>query len=177
MDISSWFYDGWPGLLRAALMGTCVYVILIFLLRLSGKRTLAKMNAFDLVVTVALGSMVASTTLSKSTALAGGVVGLATLIGLQWMTAFLCSRSDRVDSLVKNTPRLIVWQGQMLHDALRHERMTEQEVRSAVRSQGHVEVEAAQAVVLETNGEVSVVTNSGDERTALKGVANVPAEA
>ena len=71
------FYDGWMGLVRVVVAGTCAYAALVLLLRISGKRTLAKLNAFDFVVTVALGSTLATVVLSSSVALAEGVVALA----------------------------------------------------------------------------------------------------
>ena len=68
------FFDGWSGPLRVLAVGTCAYAALVLLLRCSGKRTLSKMNAFDLVVTVALGSTLATVLLSKGVALAEGVL-------------------------------------------------------------------------------------------------------
>lgn len=64
-------------------MGVLAYVALVVLLRVSGKRTLSKMNAFDLVVTVALGSTLATVLMAKDVALAEGVFAFALLIGLQ----------------------------------------------------------------------------------------------
>lgn len=66
------FFDGWTGLLRVLVVGTLAYAALVLLLRVSGKRTLSKMNAFDLVVTVALGSTLATVLLSRDVALAEG---------------------------------------------------------------------------------------------------------
>ena len=81
------FFDSWTGLGRVLLVGTLAYVALVLLLRISGKRTLTKLNAFDLVVTVALGSTLATVLLSKSVALAEGVVALALLVSLQYAIA------------------------------------------------------------------------------------------
>jgi hypothetical protein len=75
------FFSGWDGLLRTLVVGVLAYVVLVGFLRLSGKRTLSKMNAFDLVVTVALGSTLATILLSKDVALAEGALAFALLIG------------------------------------------------------------------------------------------------
>jgi uncharacterized membrane protein YcaP (DUF421 family) len=75
-------FGGWQPLLRTLVVGALAYLVLVSLLRLSGKRTLAKMNAFDFVVTVALGSTLATILLSKSVTLAQGSLALALLIGL-----------------------------------------------------------------------------------------------
>jgi uncharacterized membrane protein YcaP (DUF421 family) len=73
-------FDDWAALGRVLLVGTAAYVSLVAILRISGKRTLTKFNAFDFVVTVALGSTLATVLLSKSTSLAEGIVALALLV-------------------------------------------------------------------------------------------------
>lgn len=83
MNWTKMLFGGWEGLVRTAVVGVCAYVALIVLLRASGKRTLSKMNAFDLIVTVALGSVMATVLLSKDTALAQGILAFALLISLQ----------------------------------------------------------------------------------------------
>ena len=71
------FFNGWIGLARVILVGAFAYFGLIILLRISGKRTLSKMNVFDLIVTVALGSTLATVLLSKDIALAEGITAFA----------------------------------------------------------------------------------------------------
>jgi uncharacterized membrane protein YcaP (DUF421 family) len=88
MDISGMLFQDWQGLVRTALVGLMAYAGLVVFLRVSGKRTLSKLNAFDLVVTVALGSTLATILLNESVALAEGLVAFATLIGLQWLVAW-----------------------------------------------------------------------------------------
>ena len=79
------FFNGWFTLLRTAVVGILAYAALVLFLRFSGKRTLAKMNAFDLVVTVSLGSTLATIALSADVALAQGLLALALLIALQFV--------------------------------------------------------------------------------------------
>ena len=78
------FFDDWGGLVRVAVVGLLAYIGLVLLLRISGKRTLSKMNAFDLVVTVALGSTLATILLSSAVALAEGLLAFVVLISLQF---------------------------------------------------------------------------------------------
>jgi uncharacterized membrane protein YcaP (DUF421 family) len=118
-------FDSATGLLRVAIMSTLAYVALIVLLRLSGKRTLTKMNAFDLVVTIALGSTLATVILSPDVALAEGVLALAMLVGMQFVITWLSVRSRYWKRLVKSEPALLFHDGAMLGDALRRERVTE----------------------------------------------------
>ncbi|HSA81493.1 MAG TPA: hypothetical protein VLE23_11785 [Geminicoccaceae bacterium] len=107
-------FDSWTGLSRVLLVGTLAYAALVLLLRISGKRTLTKLNAFDLVVTVALGSTLASVLLSKSVALAEGVLALGLLIFLQYGIAWLSVRSSRFQSFIKAEPTLLVHRGRFL---------------------------------------------------------------
>jgi uncharacterized membrane protein YcaP (DUF421 family) len=160
------FFDNWMGLARTIVVGVGAYGALIFLLRISGKRTLSKMNAFDFIVTVALGSTLATILLSKDTALVEGVLALALLIFLQFMITWLSVRSKTVSRLVKAEPRLLLYRGEFLWDAMKTERVNEGEVLQAMRSQGmsHEEVEA---VVLETDGSFSVVNRVSNEKTSV----------
>jgi len=172
LDLSRMFFQDWAGLIRTALVGVLAYLALVVVLRVSGKRTLSKMNAFDLVVTVALGSTLATILLSEDVALAEGLVAFALLIGMQFMIAWLSVRSATISRLVKAEPRLLVYQGKLLYNALRAERVVEAEVLAAVRQQGIASLEAVEAVVLETDGSFSVVQRSERARpAALRGVS------
>ncbi|MFC4168793.1 DUF421 domain-containing protein [Teichococcus aestuarii] len=151
------FFESWFGLLRVLVVGTLAYAALVFLLRLSGKRTLAKLNAFDLIVTVALGSTLATVLLNNSVALAEGVLAFALLAGLQYAVAWLSVRSTRFDALVKSEPSLLLHKGRFLDAALRAQRVTRDEVLSALRAAGVPGPEQALAVVLETDGTLSVL--------------------
>ena len=151
------FFNSWQDLLRVGVTGVLAYVALLLLLRTSGKRTLSKLNAFDFVVTVALGSTLATVVLSSEVALADGVAALALLVGLQWVVAFASSRSRRVERLVKAEPTLLYRNG-FLAAAMRKERVTADELRQASRSQGHAGLEKVAAIVLETDGTLSILT-------------------
>lgn len=167
------FFDDWAGIYRTLLVGVLAYSALILLLRVSGKRTLSKMNAFDLIVTVALGSTLATILLSQDVALAEGVAALALLIGLQYLIAWLQRRSSAISKLVKAEPTLLFHRGEFLANAMRRERVVQAEVYAAVREQGIASLEQVEAVVLETDGSFSVLQRpSAEPTTTLKGVRN-----
>ena len=153
-------FDGWGGIGRVLLVGTLAYGALIVVLRATGKRTLSKMNAFDLVVTVALGSALATTILSKDTPLAEGLAGLCLLVLLQFGVTWLSVRSPRFETLVKAQPRLLVHRGRFVRDAMRRERVSEEEVLAALRGSGSGGLDETMSVVLETDGTLSVVHGS-----------------
>jgi len=151
------FFDTWFGLLRVLIVGTLSYAALIALLRISGKRSLSKMNAFDLVVTVALGSTFATVILNNSIPLAEGVLALALLVFLQFVITWLSVRYEPVQDLVKSEPTLLVRDGTYLMEAMRAQRVTKEEVEAALRENGTSEVDQADCVVLETDGSLSVI--------------------
>ena len=166
------FFDSGAALLRTLTVGVLAYSGLILLLRVTGKRTLSKMNAFDFVVTVALGSTLASVLLSKDVSLAQGVLALALLIGLQLLITWLSVRIRWVRRLVTGEPSLLLYRGELLDDALRRTRVTRDEVRAAIRGAGLATLDQAEAVVLETDGSFSVVQSGADTAgsTSLAGI-------
>ena len=152
-----WLFGGWDDSGRVLVQGALAYAALVLLLRLSGKRTLAKMNAFDLVVTVALGSTLATIILSRDVAVSTGVAALAVLVSLQFAVSWLSVRWRSFRNIIRSEPRLLASQGELLHHALKQERITEDEVTAAVRSAGRQAVSEVDAVVLETDGSFSVL--------------------
>jgi len=168
------FFDNWLGLGRAAGTGVTAYVGLIVLLRLTGKRTLSKMNAFDLVVTVALGSILATALLSKDVPLLEGLAGFAVLAVLQLIVTWLSVRSATVRRLVRSEPTLLYYRGEFRHQAMRTERVTRSEVCQAIRASGSGDMGRVEAVVLESDGSLSVVSSGADSGSTLEGVSGIP---
>ena len=164
------FFDSWAGLARVVIVGGLAYFGLVFLLRISGKRTLSKMNAFDLVVTVALGSTLATILLSRDVALAEGITAFAVLVGLQFVITWSSVRSASIGRLVTAEPTLLLHRGEMLRGAMRRERVTEAEILAAVWGQGIASLEDVDAVVLETDSSFTVLRKTGKTRSALRNV-------
>ena len=149
--------DDWNTLLRTAIIGVLAYAALVTLLRISGRRTLSKMNAFDLVVTVALGSTLATVLLNQNVTLAQGALAFALLIGMQFVVTWSSVRTRWVRRVVTGEPALLLYRGKLQPKALLRARVTEDEVRSAVRSGGLAALDEVEAVVLETDGSFSVI--------------------
>jgi uncharacterized membrane protein YcaP (DUF421 family) len=149
------------------------YAVLIAFLRLSGKRTLSKMNAFDLVVTIALGSTLATILLNKNVALAEGALSFALLIGLQYVVTWSSVRLPWVRHFITGEPQLLVYHGEYLPAALRSARVTKEEIEAAVRSAGLPVPQIAEAVVLETDGSFSVVRSGEGELLSSAGLQTV----
>lgn len=165
------FFDNWQALFRTGVIGVMAYASLIFFLRISGRRTLSKMNAFDLVVTVSLGSTLATILLNKDVTLAQGALAFALLIGMQFAVTWSSVRASWVRKIVTGEPALLMYQGELLSSALRITRVTEDEIMAAVRSEGVETLDEIEAVVLETDGSFSVVkTKGGTGKSSLDGL-------
>jgi uncharacterized membrane protein YcaP (DUF421 family) len=156
------FFSGWAGIFRTLIVGASAYAALVLILRISGKRTLTKLNAFDLVVTVALGSTLATVLLSKDVALAEGVAAFTLLCFAQYVVTWSSVRSQFIRGIVKGEPTLLLYRGELLWDALKRERVTKDEIQSAARSAKQDDLQALAAVVLETDGSLSVIANLGE---------------
>ncbi|GGK31964.1 DUF421 domain-containing protein [Salinarimonas ramus] len=154
------FLAPWSDIARILVVGALAYVGLVVFLRVTGKRTLTKLNAFDLVVTVALGSTLATILLSRDVALVEGLTAFALLILLQWVVTYASVRSQPFQTLVKATPTLLVHRGAILEDALRKERVSREEVLAVVRSSGATDLTDVGAVILETDGSFSVLSSA-----------------
>lgn len=166
-----WF-DSWSAVLRIALVGAATYVTLVLLLRLGGKRVLAKLNAFDLVVTVALGSVLATAVLSKDVTFVDALTGMVLLVAAQWLVTRVTTSLPGGRRFLNAEPTLVLADGEIVESALSGVRLTEGEVMQAVRSSGQGGFDAIAAVVLEPDGSLSVIPRSavGDARA----LAEVP---
>lgn len=142
-----------------ALIGFCLVVVL---LRLSGKRTVAKFNMYDMVVTFTIGSLLSSMIVLETVGLLDGAMAMASIVFLDWIVSLLAVRSHRFRRLIKSTPTLLVYNGEMQRSAMRAERIVEEEVVMFMRMNGVDRLEHVTAMVLESHGDVSVFTDTGD---------------
>lgn len=163
-------WDNWFGLIRIVVISILAYGSLVMVLRFAGKRALAKLNAFDLVVTVALGSTLATVLLTSDIAFAEGLAAFAMLAVLQWIVSRLSVAWPGFRKLVRSQPRLLLEEGAYLFQAMADERVTKDEVEAAIRAVGIGRCEEVAAVVLETDGSLSVIRSSAEPLTTLTGV-------
>lgn len=168
--MSNILFDGWAVLARTVLVGALAYIALVTILRVSGRRTLSTMNAFDWVVTVALGSTLATILLNRKVALAEGVLALGLLVALQYAMTWSSVRVRWFQRLVTGEPMLLLYKGVAITTRLRAARVTDQELRAAIRAAGLAAVEEAEAVVLETDGSFSVIRSGSSDSSSLEGL-------
>lgn len=161
MTSVTYFFDGWAPILHTIVVGVAIYVTLIVSLRISGSRTLAKMNAFDFIVTIALGAVFGSSIISSDVAFAQTVTALVLLLGMQFVVGWSQTKWRWFERLVTNPPRLLYFRGEFLEEQMQKSRLSEADLRSAVRQHQLGSFDDVEAIVLETGGDVSVVTGDG----------------
>jgi uncharacterized membrane protein YcaP (DUF421 family) len=171
MEASQVFFEGWPGIGRTLLVGSLAYILLLLTLRISGKRTIARMNIYDFIVSVAIGSTLATSLLSRGVVLAEALTAFVVLAGMQFLVSIAEIRSHRVAKLINGEPALLVHRGELLHSTMLGERITEQEVMAAIRSKGFSQLHEVEALVLETDGTFSAIQRpAAGPSSALTGV-------
>lgn len=158
-SLTSDLFGSWETILHTIVVGTLTYLGVIVWLRVSGKRTLSKWNSFDFVVTVAFGSILASALLSTNTPWTQAMLAVGMLVGFQFILTWLSVRTSVVQSLLKAEPTLLLFKGEFLYKTMKDQRVAEGEVLAAIRTKGGSSVEDTDAVILETNGNFSVIQN------------------
>ncbi len=141
---------------RAAL----VYLLVLIALRLSGKREIGQMNAFDLVLLLLLANAVQSSMVGADVSIVGGLVAGGTLVAMNVLVATLRLRSPRLRRLLQGTPTVLVLHGELQPAALKREAIDEDTLHAALREHGFAEVSEVEMVVLEIDGSISVVPTS-----------------
>ncbi|MGI8669668.1 MAG: DUF421 domain-containing protein [Aridibacter sp.] len=166
------FFENWEEFYRIFISALIAYFVMIIILRISGKRTLSKWNAFDFIVTIALGSLLAGVIVTKSTRILEGLFAAILLVVFQFVITFFSTRLDFVKNLVKAKPTLLYYQNEYLKDEMKKQRVTKEEILAAMRTSSIGSVDAVEAVVLETDGSFSVIekSESSNSDSALEDV-------
>lgn len=151
------FFNGWESFFRTLIITFLAYISIVLLLRVSGKRTLSKMNAFDFIVTIALGSALASVATGKNVTLADGLAVFAVLIFMQFLLTWLSVRIKSLKKIITSKPSILLYKGEMIEDNLKKERITVEEINSAARMKGFSDLSGIDLIILETTGEISII--------------------
>ena len=152
-----YFWGGSEPITRIIIVGTLAYLGLVLILRISGKRTIASMNAFDFIVTVAIGSVFGRALTAKTVSIAEALTAFALLALLQFVFSYLEIRIPFFKKLVTSSPRLLFHNGRFIKKNLRKERLDQNELVAAVRKKGFSSMEKVAALILETDGSFSVI--------------------
>ena len=166
------FFGNWESVFRTIIITVLAYIALIFLLRSSGKRTLSKMNAFDFIVTIALGSCLATVALNKKVVLIEGVLVFFLLIFMQYFITWLSVRIKSVKNIITSKPAMLLYKGELFDKELKKQRVTIEEIHTAARRKGFTDLDKIDVIVLETTGDITVVGESAEEEESLKTIKN-----
>lgn len=134
-----------------------VYVLIVLVTKISGKRSTSQLNNFDWIVTVMIGSLGASTILLKDIPFVEGVSSILVLYLLQFLVTKYASISPQFSSFILSEPRIVFYQGQFLPDAMRAERLTRQEIECAMRSEGVHRFDDIEAIVFESDAKLTII--------------------
>ncbi|MAN58234.1 MAG: hypothetical protein CMC08_00180 [Flavobacteriaceae bacterium] len=165
--MSSWYTSNINSLIAISVTTLVIYIAVIFFTRIFGKRSFSKMSSFDFAMTVAVGSLIATTVLSSSVSILDGIVGLFLIYLFQLGIAFF-RRWKFIRKIVDNEPLLLMDGSNILTENLKKARVTEGDLRSKLREANVLDLSEVRAVVFETTGDI-VVLHSTEEK---KQVAN-----
>ena len=157
--MDKWFKFSETGFWSIILTAVGIYFTTIICTRIAGKRSFSKMSSFDFAMTVAIGSIIATTIVSKSVSLQDGITGIVITYVLQLGMAFL-RRFNFVEKLVDNTPLLLMDKTEILYKNLKKVRVTEDDLRSKLREANVLELSQVRAVVMEATGDIAVLHSS-----------------
>lgn len=153
-----------------------VYFILIFYIRVLGKRSTSEFNSFDWIVTVSIGSIFAKTVIVQDISVFDGSIGILILLILQYVTTKIMKKSKQFRNVVKASPQLLLFKGEFLEENLEKERILKAEIYAEVRQKGLKSIKNIYAVVLETNSKLSVIPNEDSDEIgfSLRYVLGLP---
>jgi uncharacterized membrane protein YcaP (DUF421 family) len=137
--------------------GTIVYVFLLVLLRVTGKRQIGQLAPFDLVLLLVLSNAVQNSMNGGDNSLVGGLISAATLVALNYSLGYAIYKSKKLEALVEGRPQVIIHNGRVFEDVMRSAKLTHHELSAALRAAGCNSTEEVQAAILENNGSISVV--------------------
>ena len=138
------------------LRGFIVYVFLILILRVTGKRQTGQLAPFDLVLLLVLSNAVQNAMNGGDNSVLGGLISATTLIGLHYVVAFVTFKSKRLEALIEGTPRTIIHNGVANEQVMRREFLTHHELAAALRACGCNEISQVHLAMLENNGQITV---------------------
>lgn len=144
-------------IVQMCIAALCIYVYIMLITRIAGKRTFAKMTSFDFAVTIAMGSILADAVNKPVSSLMPAFVSLALLAFLQVLFAKILSSSDRVEKIATNTPILLMKDGEIFDNNLKKALVSRADLMGKLREANVLQLSEVRAVVFETTGDISVL--------------------
>jgi uncharacterized membrane protein YcaP (DUF421 family) len=142
----------WEFIARAVV----VYIFLLVILRVTGKRQVGQLAPFDLVLLLVLSNALQNSMNGGDNTVTGGLISAVTLISLNWLLGYATFRSKKIGRFVEGRPQVIVHNGHVYHDVMQSERLTQDELDAALRLAGCASIHDVHFAILENNGQISV---------------------
>lgn len=143
-----------------------VYLFLIILLRITGKRQVGQLSPFDLVLLLVLSNAVQNSMNAGDNSLVGGLISASTLIGLNFLVSLMTYRNKKLEALIEGRPQVLVHNGKLFEEVMRRAKLTHHELNAALRQAGCGCVEDVRTAILENNGSISVVPRGSGNKAA-----------
>lgn len=143
----------WWELVARALV---VYVFLITLLRLTGKRQIGQLSPFDLVLLLILSNAVQNSMNAGDNSLIGGLLSAVTLVTVNFLVGLVTFKSKKLEAIIEGRPQVLIHDGVLFEDVMDDAKLTRRELDSTLRQSGYFEIKHIRLAILETNGTVSV---------------------
>jgi len=137
--------------------GVVVYVFLLALLRITGKRQVGQLAPFDLVLLLVLANAVQNSMNAGDNSLIGGLIIATTLIGLNFLVSLVTHRNKKLEAIVEGRPQILIHNGKLFEDVMAKAQLTHHELNAALRRSGCGSVAEVHSAILENNGAISVV--------------------
>jgi uncharacterized membrane protein YcaP (DUF421 family) len=145
---------GWEFLAR----GAVVYVFLLILLRLTGKRQVGQLAPFDLVLLLVLSNAVQNSMNAGDNSLVGGLISATTLVGVNYLVGIATFRSKKLEAIIEGRPQVLIHNGKLFEDVMARAHLTHHELHAALRQSGCTCVDDVRSAVLENSGTISVIS-------------------
>ena len=142
----------WEFILRSFI----VYVFMITLLRLTGKRQIGQLAPFDLVLLLVLSNAVQNAMNGGDNSVSGGMLCAVTLVAINWTVGYATYRSKRIEALIEGKPQILIHDGHLYRDIMAREQLTQHELEAALRAAGCAAISEVHFAVIENNGQISV---------------------
>lgn len=136
--------------------GLIVYLFLIGLLRLTGKRQIGEFSPLDLILLLILSNAVQNSMSAGDNSLIGGLISATTLVGINYLVNLLMFKNKKFEAILEGGPQVLISQGKIFEEVMNDAKLTRLELDSTLRLAGYFELKKVKLAILENNGRVSV---------------------
>jgi uncharacterized membrane protein YcaP (DUF421 family) len=158
----------YQGYLKIVFSSVAVYLFIVLAIRLFGKKELAQLSIFDLTFILLISNSVQNAMVGSDSSLSGGLVAASSLFIVNYLFKYLLYRFPKLSNIVQGADILLIYKGQLNESNMAKARITREEIVEAVREHGVPEIRDVDLAVLETDGNISIISNNYKHQTIRK---------